>query len=235
MTSGGSSADQSPSNTMPLVIVVCCLGVLAIPAEFLGDWRWIRFAAPFLLVGGLGLVERLRRDRSWNFWLQMQSGEFEEAEAEVRRLIESDPNDADLRCHHGLVLVYLKRFDEAAEAFERAEKGAAKPAAMRVNRGYALSLSGRWAEAEPLLRESADDAELSMVVSYHLANLYVRQGRTGEAWHWWNRAEAEHAELGPEDIPMAQADRLQTLELLLESGPQPAESHMPPTDASGRP
>jgi Flp pilus assembly protein TadD len=80
-------------------------------------------------------------------------------------LIGHDPNDASAHHNLGMLLLRLKRYDEAARSFRQALRHRADAPATYLHLGYALKESGRLEEAsaawQQVLRLSPADAAAS--------------------------------------------------------------------------
>jgi tetratricopeptide (TPR) repeat protein len=86
----------------------------------------------------------------------MQMGDFAEAEKEARAWTEVDAQAADAWFELGRCLYRLDRFEDAIQAFRRAEALKAARADIRSELGLALAAAGKLKEAEAKLRDAIE-------------------------------------------------------------------------------
>lgn len=99
--------------------------------------------------------------------------------------VQNDPRSA---FYHGEVLVALRRFAEAEEAYQRAGDGGYQPILSILRRVGAIRLSGRLEEAEQLLSRHAREAATLAEYSYQKGCLLADHGDTFGAVEYFERA-----------------------------------------------
>ena len=109
-------------------------------------------------------------------------GRTRDAEAQLRKIIEMAPDQADAHYSLGLVLAEDEtRLQEAALALAAAARLAPANARVRYNCGLALRKLGRLGDAENELKAAQRLAPAEPDYVYALAELYVKQERWAEA------------------------------------------------------
>ncbi|MFI5349255.1 MAG: tetratricopeptide repeat protein [Elusimicrobiota bacterium] len=117
-----------------------------------------------------------------------QRGHNNEALAWARKAFEADPRDFRAPTYMGVYLAYLRRYDEARAALEKAESFAVPYALLHHALAYAAREEGKTDEAERHLRKALEiDAEY-VVSRKWLADLCAASGRVGEAREHYQRA-----------------------------------------------
>lgn len=97
-------------------------------------------------------------------------------------------SDARAAFYHGEVLVALRRFAEAEEAYQRASEGGYQPVLSILRRVGAIRLSGRLEEAEQLLSRHAREAATLAEYSFQKGCLLADHGDTFGAVEYFERA-----------------------------------------------
>jgi tetratricopeptide (TPR) repeat protein len=118
-----------------------------------------------------------------------ESGQFAEAEKELRGLLAKDPNDANALNSLGYMFADRgERLDEAVTLLQRALKVDPGNPSYLDSLGWAFFKQGRLELADPPLTEAADKSPDNSVIHDHLGDLRFRQQRFAEAVVAWERA-----------------------------------------------
>jgi len=118
--------------------------------------------------------------------IQLQRGEYADAEREFKRCIELKPDDGDARNSYGRTLIKLKRLPEAVVALRKAVALPlyATPDVAYLNLHEALSLQGDYAGAILALQEALKINPPHIwpaLVYLQLGEMYLKQGDSGRA------------------------------------------------------
>ena len=113
-------------------------------------------------------------------WALRRAGRLEDAERQLRYVLELDSTFADAWRHQSNVLLDQRRFDEAVAAMLRAEG--------RDWLGYCYARAGRRAEALAIARELEAKARTGWVAPLRMGFLYDALGDKDAALAWLNRA-----------------------------------------------
>ena len=146
--------------------------------------------------GAIATLQKLRAafpDRTAFIQMHAQvldeSGQFAEAEKELRGLLARDPNDANALNSLGYMFAERgERLDEAVGLLQRALKVDPGNPSYLDSLGWALFKQGRLELADAPLTEAADKSPDNSVIHDHLGDLRFRQQRFAEAVVAWERA-----------------------------------------------
>lgn len=141
-------------------------------------------------------------------------GRHDESEAELRRILDIDPNDATANnnlgyqmAERGIQLAEAERLIRRAIALDRAQRrfipdDEPENAAFLDSLGWVLFRQGELDEAERLLRQAAQlpEGRDDPVVWDHLGDVCYRKGDTAEAIQAWTRSQ-ELFQTQPRDDP----------------------------------
>jgi len=125
-----------------------------------------------------------------------QNGRFETANEALERWLRTSPNSAAAQFWRARIALALRRPQEAAEALQKAEALGEDPGRLKTLRAIAAGLSGRFAEAEPVLRDSFNtSAEPDPLRDEVLAKIYLETYDLPRAEvalkHWMRDAQAD--------------------------------------------
>lgn len=111
---------------------------------------------------------------------------LEAAEAEFRKVLELDPENAGALNYLGYMLVdHGMRVDEATKMIKKAVDADPENGAYLDSLGWAYYQQGRFMEAETLLIRALDRIGEDPTVHDHLADVYMKLGKTKEAITQW--------------------------------------------------
>jgi len=113
--------------------------------------------------------------------LYSRQGQNGEAEAVLKAALDAEPEAYDLAYSLGLVYAEMQRYPEAARYLEQASKGLPEQPRIRYNLGLLYQQQRDLARAEGELRAALELEPGSLEFQYALANLYLIQGRFGDA------------------------------------------------------
>ena len=118
-----------------------------------------------------------------------ESGQFPEAEKELRALLAKDPNDANALNSLGYMFAERgERLDEAVTLVQRALKVDPGNPSYLDSLGWAFFKQGQLQQAEAPLSEAAAKSPENSVIQDHLGDLRFRQQRFADAVIAWERA-----------------------------------------------
>jgi tetratricopeptide (TPR) repeat protein len=145
--------------------------------------------------GALEIAENLRVQRAINQALvilasgQERAGERAGAEQSLRRVLQTEPNNATALNNLGYFFLQRnERLSEALETIQRAVQIEPQNPSFLDSLGWAYFKLGQFEEAERYLTEAARRDPSSRTIQEHLGDLYFRTGRTTEARAAWQRA-----------------------------------------------
>jgi tetratricopeptide (TPR) repeat protein len=131
---------------------------------------------------------------------------IEPAEAEFRKLISMNPNHAGALNYLGYMLVdHGMKVEEATQMIQKALEIDPDNGAYLDSLGWALYQQGKFTEAETLLVRALDRIGEDPTVHDHLADVYLKLGKTKEAISQWQASLKDFqspagADSEPEDI-----------------------------------
>ena len=117
-----------------------------------------------------------------------KAGDYEEAEAGYRRLLEIRPADANIHERLGVTLARQKQFPEAKENFRKALEIKPDNASALYELGNLLSLEGRYDEAAEKYRRSLGLNPDHVFTLVNLGSVFAFQGHLDEAAGTFERA-----------------------------------------------
>ena len=146
--------------------------------------------------GALGTLQKLRAafpDRPAFGYMHAQvleeSGQFAEAEKELRGLLAKNPDDANALNSLGYMFAERgERLDEAVTLLQRALKVDPGNPSYLDSLGWAFFKQGRFELADAPLTEASEKSPRNSVIQDHLGDLRFRQQRFAEAVVAWERA-----------------------------------------------
>jgi len=130
----------------------------------------------------------------------------DKAEAEFRKVLKADPDNAGAMNYIGYMLVDRnQRLDESLKLILQALEREPGNGAYLDSLGWAYYKLGRYEEAEQNLRHAIDKTPHDPTVHDHLAETLMKRGKTGEAVEQWQTSLKEWdssspAELRPEEV-----------------------------------
>jgi Flp pilus assembly protein TadD len=117
---------------------------------------------------------------------------YEEAIAQLRRVIEMEPTFAPARNDLARVLAQNGQTGEAIEEFLAAAELSAGDPRSHAGLGHAYALAGREADARAVLEVLTERARSLTVSSHAIAVIHTALGEHREAFEWLDRACREH-------------------------------------------
>jgi predicted Zn-dependent protease len=120
---------------------------------------------------------------------QNAAGDFKSAEASLREVLKTEPNNATALNNLGYFLTERgERLPEAIEMIKKAVEREPNNASFLDSLGWAYFKQGQLAEAEKYLTEAARRNPNSAAIQNHLGDLYQKQGKTDQAKTAWRKA-----------------------------------------------
>ncbi len=118
-----------------------------------------------------------------------RSGDWQNAKAELEKILVLDPNNAQVLNYLGYSLLE-KGMDQARATtmVKRAYDMSPDSSAIADSLGWAYFLDGKVTQALPLLEKAARTAENDAAISEHLGDAYWTLGRRRDARYAWNNA-----------------------------------------------
>jgi len=161
--------------------------------RFVYDWDWA--AAGHEFRRAIELDPRYATAHQWYAFLLSALGATGESLVEGHTAIELDPGSVSARRSLGWAYVYARRYEQARYHLDRAI--AMNPNAEETYRifGVTLSLEGKHADAERVLRETATMPGAGTYTSASLGYVLARAGQSDEAFTLLAELEA-HAAIG---------------------------------------
>jgi tetratricopeptide (TPR) repeat protein len=140
---------------------------------------------------------------------------FDQAEAEFRKVLEVNPNNAAVLNYYGYMLADRGvRLDEATSLIQRAVTQEPNNGAYLDSLGWAYYKQNKLAEAEESMRKAVDRSTHDPTILGHLGDVYMKLGRTERAAELWERAIAEWQRAVPADY---EAEKVSELEAELKN------------------
>jgi tetratricopeptide (TPR) repeat protein len=109
-----------------------------------------------------------------------QSGDFEAAAAEYRRVLSADPQNVEARSNLGVVLVHLGRYEDAIAEYQAALASAPSNSAIRLNLALAYYKAVRLESALEAFTQVLAAASDNLQARYLAADCHLRMGRPQE-------------------------------------------------------
>jgi tetratricopeptide (TPR) repeat protein len=131
---------------------------------------------------------------------------IEPAEAEFRKVLTLNPGNTGALNYLGYMLVdHGIRVDEATQMIKKAVESDPENGAYLDSLGWAYYRQGKFAEAETLLIKALDRVGQDPTVHDHLADVYMKLGKTKEAINQWQASIKEFGSAAgvdsePEDV-----------------------------------
>jgi TolB-like protein/DNA-binding winged helix-turn-helix (wHTH) protein/Flp pilus assembly protein TadD len=119
---------------------------------------------------------------------------LDEAQRELQKTLEMDPNFAIAHHQRGQVLVQQQNPAAAIGEFQRAIELSGHSWAFDADLAYAYAVSGRADEARKIVRRLEEQKEESGSMDANIALVYVGLGDAGQAMHWLEKAYAARFE-----------------------------------------
>jgi len=124
----------------------------------------------------------------------LEARDFSSARASLQRAVELAPDDADIHYRLGLLHSDLRDFPRALACFDQALRLDRGHYRALNNRGTALQMLGRWAEAEEAFRQVMGMAPETLQPYVNLGHLLEERGRPREAAEVYRAAVARNLE-----------------------------------------
>src|SRR5437762_7668127 len=121
------------------------------------------------------------------------AGQYDEAIDQCRRTIQMDPNFAVAHWHLGLAYEQKQLLDAATEEFKKAISLSGGSPLMKAALGRAYAESQKKLEANDMLNELNELANLQHETAYEIATIYVALGNNEQAFQLLEKAYAEHS------------------------------------------
>jgi tetratricopeptide (TPR) repeat protein len=135
---------------------------------------------------------------------------FEAAEAQLRKVLESNPKNASALNYLGYMLADRNvRLNEALEMIRQAVELDPNNGAYLDSLGWVYFRQGDLDQAENYLRRAIERFSKDPTVHDHLGDVYFQQGRTNEAIAEWERSLQEWAQAAPSDSDPAEIAKVQ--------------------------
>jgi tetratricopeptide (TPR) repeat protein len=135
---------------------------------------------------------------------------YEAAEAEFRKVLELDPENASALNYLGYMLADLNvRLEEAHELIRKAVELDPHNGAYLDSLGWVYFRMGRLDEAEKYLRKALERVPRDPTVNDHLGDVLARQGRLKEAVAQWTVALKEWEASAPSDYDATEVAKIQ--------------------------
>ena len=129
-------------------------------------------------------------------WAQYLARNYSEVIALSSRAVELDPNYWLAYAVQGLAYEKLGQVDRAIATLERARSRDDSPTTLEML-GGAYAAAGRNADAEKVLVELTEQANVHYVCPYEVATLYAGLKKTDQALEWLEKGYADHADCMP--------------------------------------
>jgi len=135
---------------------------------------------------------------------------FELAEAEFRKLLDSNPDNAGALNYLGYMLADRNvRLSEALQMIQKAVEKDPGNGAYLDSLGWALFRLGRYPEAEDSLRRAIEKTSKDPTVHDHLGDVYFKQGKLKEAIGQWNQSIKEWENGSPAELDHTEVAKVQ--------------------------
>lgn len=140
---------------------------------------------------------------------------YDEAERQFRKVLEANPNNAEVLNNFGYMLADRGvRLEEATTMLQRALTEAPNSGAFLDSLGWAYYKQNKLAEAEEYLRKAVDREGRDPTILSHLAAVYLKLGQNERAAGLFERSLAEWQKVLPADY---EADKANEVEAQLKS------------------
>ncbi|MEO8025397.1 MAG: tetratricopeptide repeat protein [Bryobacteraceae bacterium] len=135
---------------------------------------------------------------------------FDMAEAEFRKLLESNPDNAGALNYLGYMLADRNvRLQEAVDMIQKAVDKEPGNSAYLDSLGWAFFRLGRYAEAEDSLRRSLEKSSKDPTIHDHLGDVYFKQGKLKEAINQWTQSIKEWETGSPAELDQTEVAKVQ--------------------------
>lgn len=135
---------------------------------------------------------------------------LDQAEAEFRKVLKDDPNNAGALNYLGYMLVDQGlRVAEATEMIKKALELDPQNSAYLDSLGWAYYRQDKYEDAEKYLKMSLERLSKDPTVHDHLGDVYSKQGKLKEAVAQWERSLAEWGHSSPADKDPAEIAKVQ--------------------------
>lgn len=121
------------------------------------------------------------------------TGRFDLAIENLHKKLEIDPTVPGVYSQLGDVYVHLRRYEDAVTNFQKAFEFSEEAPAYLGRLGYTYGLAGRRIEALQILEQLAQLSKRKYVSPFDVALVYVGMGEKDAAFHWLDKALAEHS------------------------------------------
>jgi tetratricopeptide (TPR) repeat protein len=149
-------------------------------------------------MGGDGLGRQYHQQPPDNpalrFYVIAALGTSRDAEVVCRKVVESDPADADAFALLGNVLYKTRQLDEAVKAYRKAVERRPDFALAYYNLGRTLDEQNKLGEAVPAYRKAAQLAPNLALASYRLGLALLKQGKFDEAVKVYDRCREDKSD-----------------------------------------
>jgi tetratricopeptide (TPR) repeat protein len=130
---------------------------------------------------------------------------FDQAEAEFKKALQADPNNAAVLNYYGYMLADRGiRLDEANRYIKQALDQEPANGAYLDSMGWVCYKQNKLAEAEEYLKKAADRSAHDPTILGHLGDVYAKMGRTELAANFWEKALTEWQRALPADYEQDQ-------------------------------
>lgn len=135
---------------------------------------------------------------------------FDEAEAQYKKALALDPQNAEIQNDYGYLLAERgTRLDEAIAMLKKAVTADPQNGAFLDSLGWAYYKQGQYTLAEEYARKAAERTPTDPTVLDHLGDIYEKNGKLGMAAAQWQRSTQEYATSLPADADPADAAKVQ--------------------------
>jgi len=138
--------------------------------------------------------------------LYEKAKQYDRAEAEFRKVIEGDPNNANALNYLGYMFADRNvRLEEAQKLIARAVELDPQNGAYLDSLGWVHYRQGNYQEAETLLRRALERVGNDPTIHDHLGDVYIKLGKTREAINQWQASlrqweTTSKAEADPDEV-----------------------------------
>jgi tetratricopeptide (TPR) repeat protein len=140
---------------------------------------------------------------------------YDEAERQFQKVLDSNPNNAEVLNNFGYMLADRGvRLEEATSMIQHALKEQPSNAAYLDSLGWAYYKQNKLTEAEEYLRKAVDREGRDPTILSHLANVYLKLGQNEQAAALFERSLAEWQKALPADY---EADKANEVEAQLKN------------------
>ena len=123
-------------------------------------------------------------------------GKFDEAVAQLRKVVDLDPKNSVGHWGLGLALEQKGKYADAAVEFQKAIEADGEPDPnFMASLGHVLAVEGKRDAARRLLAQLGEESKKSYVSSYHAAVIHAGLNEKDEAFALLNRAAEERSTL----------------------------------------